>query len=327
MASWHAVAESAPRGHHGTFLVLACAVLITAGGPARGQKSPTPPISSADSAFAAADIPRAESLYYMAVRTRPRDPVAREELGGYLAKRGASRIAAVLLEEARMFGADPVAIAMQLAPVYESLGDWRALLSLPGAPLTVAQRRRAAWLMEHPQTSRADSTSLSLTGTVHADTLGRITIRIAGRPVVATIVASDAGVIVGAHIAGMAAMRFAPDSATVVLDSINIGAARLTMVPATVDPTVGGVIIGVSALRPMTIALDYVKRRAYLNQLRGTGRVIEIPFIRERGELRVSQGTPPRWRSLASVIAEAHTGRESAPITIDLRVGELRIAY
>ena len=257
---------------------------------------------------------------------RPRDPAAREELGGYLAKRGASRIAAVLLEEARMFGGNPAQIAAQLAPLYESLGDWRALLSLPGAPLSVAQRKRAAWLAEHPQTSRADAASLPLTGVIHGDTLGRLTIRIAGRPVVATILASDAGVIVGRRVAGMAS-RFAADTTTIVLDSIDIGAARLTVVPATVDPTINGATIGITALRPMTVAFDYVNKRAYLNQVRGSGRAITLPFFRERGEVRVSQGTPARWWSLASVLAAAHTGHESAPITIDLKAGELRIAY
>ena len=189
-------------------------------------------MSAADSAFAAADIPRAESLYYLSVRQRPRDPIAREALGRYLAMRGASRIAAVLLEEARMFGGDPGRIAAQLVPLYESLGDWRALLSLTGAPLTAAQRRRASWLAEHPSTIRADPTSLVLIGGARGDTLGRVTIRIAGRPVVAIIVARDVGVTVGARAAG-GVTHFAGDSTAIVLDSINIGAVRLSMVPAT----------------------------------------------------------------------------------------------
>jgi hypothetical protein len=264
-------------------------------------------------------------LYYAGVRQRPRDPIAREALGRYLAMRGASRIAAVLLEEARMFGGDPTRIATQLVPLYESLGDWRALLSLQGAPLTAAERRRAAWLTEHPQATRADSTSLPLTGTVRGDTLGRVTVRIAGRPVLATIVARDIGVTVGARAAGMAATHFTGDSTTVVLDSINFGAARRTMVPATVDPTMAGAIIGIGALRPMTIAFDYVKKRAYMNQPRGTGRFSVLPIFRDGGELRVPQAAPRRWSSLASVIAAAHT--ETGPITIDLRSGELRIAY
>jgi hypothetical protein len=324
VVSRHALAASAPRTFWGLF-IFACAGLSAAVVPAQEQQPR--PTSAADTAFAAADIPRAESLYYMAVRMQPRDPVAREALGGYLAMRGASRIAAVLLEEARMFGGDPARIATQLTPLYESLGDWRALLSLPGAALTLPRRRRVAWLAEHPPTIRADSTSLALTGTVRGDTMGRITIRIAGRPVVAIIVARDVGVTVGPRVAGTAATHFAGDSMTIVLDSINIGAARLAMVPATVDPSVGVAIIGIGVLSPMTMAFDYDKKRVYFNQLRGVGRAYTLPFFRDRGEFRVAEKAPVRWSSLASVIGAAHTGHEVGPVTIDLKAGEIRIAY
>lgn len=305
----------------------ALAVLTAAARLAGGQQSPPASTSAADSAFAAADIPRADSLYYLGVRQRPRDPVSREALGRYLAMRGASRIAAVLLEEARMFGGDPARIATQLVPLYESLGDWRALLSLPGAPMTLAQRRRAAWLMEHPPTVRTDSTSVALVGAVRGDTLGRVTIRIAGRPLVAIVVARDVGVIVGARVGGMAATHFAGDSTTIVLDSINIGAVRLTMVPATVDPASGVTIIGIGALSPMTVAFDYDKKRVYFNQLRGAARAYALPLFRDRGEFRVAERTPVRWSSLASVVGAAHTGKEAGPVTIDLKAGEIRIPY
>lgn len=284
-------------------------------------------MSAADSAFAAADIARAESLYYLDVQRRPRDPVAREALGRYLAMRGASRIAAVLLEEARMFGGDPVRVGAQLAPLYESVGDWRALLSLPSSPLSFAQRKRAAWLAEHPSTMRADSTSLALTGAIRGDTLGRVTIRIAGRPVVATVVARDIGLILGARTVVPGVRRFEGDSATIVLDSINIGAVRLSMVPATLDPTVGGAIIGLGALGPMTAAFDYGKKRVYFNQLRGTGRMYALPLFRDRGELRVAPKLPAQWWSLAALLASIEAGREAGPVTIDLKAGEIRIPY
>ena len=262
----------------------------------------------------------------MDARIRPRDPVAREALGRYLATRGAARIAAVLLEEARMFGGDPARIAAQLAPLYESLGDWRALLSLPGAPLTVAERKRAAWLTEHPPTVRADLTSVVLTGTVRGDTLGRITIRIAGRPVLAIIVARDVGVIVGARAVGTASIRFSGDSRTIVIDSIRIGAARLAMVPATLDTASGVAIIGIGALSPMNVAFDYERKRVLFNQPRGAGKTHTVPLFREHGELRIAETTPLRWLSLASFIARAYSGPGARPVTIDLKAGEIRIA-
>lgn len=284
-------------------------------------------MSAADSAFAAADISRADSLYYLAARLHPRDPAVREALGGYLAMRGASRIAAVLLEEARMFGGDPARIASQLVPVYESLGDWRALLSLPGAPLTVAERKRAAWLAEHPSTVRADSTSVVVFGAARGDTLGRISIRIAGKPIVAIIVARDIGVIVDPRVVGTAATHFQGDSTTIVLDSIVIGKARLATVPARIDSTGGVAIIGIGALSPMTIAFDYSKKRVFFNQPRGTGSVYALPLFRDRGQFRVAEKAPVRWSSLAATVAAVHTGHEAGPVTIDVKAGEIRIAY
>jgi hypothetical protein len=76
-------------------------------------------------------VAAAESLYYRGTTRRPRDPVARIALGRYLASRGALRVGAVLLEEARYFGADSVVVARELAPVYARLHDYAALAALP----------------------------------------------------------------------------------------------------------------------------------------------------------------------------------------------------
>ena len=112
---------------------------------------------------------------------------------------------------------------------------------------------------------------MALVGAVRGDTLGRITIRIAGRPVSAIVVAKDIGVIVGPS-AALSAIRFG-DSATVVLDSIGIGRVRLTFVPATVRPGLDGAIIGFAALSPMTLTLDYAKKRVLFNSCE-----VQAPF-------------------------------------------------
>lgn len=299
-------------------MVIAATALLA--GELSAQERPR--TSPADSAFAAADIPKADSLFYRAVRQRPRDPIAREALGEYLAMRGASRIAAVLLEEARMFGGDPARIATRLVPLYQSLGDWRALLSLAGAPLTVAERKRAAWLTEHPSAIRADSTSVALVGGVRGDTLGRITIRIAGRPVSAIVVARDVGVIIGSA-AALAAIRFG-DSTTVVLDSISIGRVRLTVVPAKVKPGLDGAIIGFAALSPMTVTFDYARKRVLFNQLRSGGPVLALPLFRVREDINVALTSPSRWSTLASFIGTAAAGLAARPVTIDLKASEVR---
>ena len=112
----------------------------------------------ADSLLAAGHLFAAESAYYAASRARPRDPVARAALGRYLAARGATRVAAVLLEEAQFFGGDSAALARVLAPLYARMGAYGALDSLRPSVLGVAERKRVKWLARHaPEVRLGDS--------------------------------------------------------------------------------------------------------------------------------------------------------------------------
>src|SRR5918992_2859111 len=115
---------------------------------------PTAPgdLARADALLKSGRVEAAEALYYRAARRRPRDPAARLALGRYLASRGATRIGAVLIEEARFFGASPALAALHLAPLYSRLGDYKALALLPSAPLSAAERARAEWLAKNPST-------------------------------------------------------------------------------------------------------------------------------------------------------------------------------
>jgi hypothetical protein len=54
------------------------------------------------------------------------------------------------MEEARYFGGDAKIIGAYLAPVYARLGDFRALATLPGSPLSYGERVRAEWLRDNP---------------------------------------------------------------------------------------------------------------------------------------------------------------------------------
>jgi hypothetical protein len=110
-------------------------------------------VARADSLLRRGRVFAAESLYYTAVRREPRDPAARLALGRYHAARGALRVGAVLMEEARFFGGDANTVARELAPVYARLGDYRALASLPGSPLSAADRSRTDWLKSNPPAS------------------------------------------------------------------------------------------------------------------------------------------------------------------------------
>src|SRR5581483_3952950 len=68
-------------------------------------------VARADTLLVAGRVFAAESLYYYAVRIDPRNPTARLALGKYLAERGALKVGAVLMEEARYFGGDPGVVA------------------------------------------------------------------------------------------------------------------------------------------------------------------------------------------------------------------------
>src|SRR5687768_11679768 len=109
-------------------LVGATALLLAATpDPSSAQRAPTPTrqseLARADALLKAGRVEAAEALYYREARRRPRDPAARMALGRYLASRGATRIGAVLIEEARFFGANPAVAALHLAPIYARLGD------------------------------------------------------------------------------------------------------------------------------------------------------------------------------------------------------------
>ena len=149
----------------------------------------------ADSLFRNGQVFAAESLYYLAARRQPRNPATRLALGRYLAARGALKVGAVLMEEARFFGGDPDAVARELAPVYARIGDYKSLSSLPAGILTSAERARAEWLrMNPPSHAGPDSMAVAY---VPADEegLGRVTLIIAGDTAEAVIDPSVFGLV------------------------------------------------------------------------------------------------------------------------------------
>jgi hypothetical protein len=155
-------------------------------------------LARADALLRAGRIEAAEALYYREARRRPRDPAVRLALGRYLASRGATRIGAVLIEEARFFGASPAVAAIHLAPLYARLGDYKALALLPAAPLSAGERARAEWLAKNPPTVMGpDSVSVALASAEDESTpvLGSVTVLIDGGPVVAEIDPSVRGLV------------------------------------------------------------------------------------------------------------------------------------
>ena len=174
---------------------LVAAVVLVAGMAARPAAAQRSTVARADRLLAAGRVFAAETLYYWAARRSPRDPEARLALGRYLAARGAWRVGAVLMEEARFFGGDPKSVALHLAPVYERLGDYRALASLPGSSLPYADRARADWLREHPPAIDGPDSVEVPYYTRRGSTIGAIVVRIGGDSLLATLDLRSTGLV------------------------------------------------------------------------------------------------------------------------------------
>lgn len=198
-------------------------------------------VPQADSMLASGRVGAAESLYYAASSARPRDAVARAALGRYLAARGALRIGAVLLEEARLFGGDTARIARSLAPIYGSLGDYRALAMLPASPLSGVEQKRVRWLVSHaPVLEFPDSiAALPYKPLVDGSAIGTVSLGIGERRVDALIDPRISGVLVSGRSANRRAgfRIFGEDStgAVAIIPELHIGDVTLSNVPARLD--------------------------------------------------------------------------------------------
>jgi hypothetical protein len=222
-------------------------------------------IARADSLLAAGRVAAAEALYYEVLRVRPRDPAARAALGRYLASRGRLKPGAVLLEEARLFGGDTASIARLLAPLYESLGEYRALATLPRSPLSTAEQARVRWLVSHPPVLEFPDSVARIPYKPLADGtgLGVILAGIGERVVPARIDPAATGVVVS----GPGAKRyrgvrtFGEDSSGVVaiVPELHVGDVTLSNVPARlkVDATKRS-----KARVDVSIGLDVLRRLA-----------------------------------------------------------------
>jgi hypothetical protein len=219
----------------------------------------------ADSLLALGRLDRAESLYYAAVRVRPRDPQARWALGRFLAERGAQRVAVTLFEESLQFGGDAATISPDLAPLYLSLGDYHALAALPSSPLTSGERSRAVWLESHPTRLVAPDSVLTaiLKSSGDSTYIARVPLRVNGHVVDAFIDAATHGIVLSDSMAGTSkAHMFVEKDArgrstfAGAADSIGIGRLVMTNAPVTVAPITVAAIVGLDALARFAPTLD-----------------------------------------------------------------------
>jgi tetratricopeptide (TPR) repeat protein len=250
-------------------LLLAIALLAAAPLHAQGV------LARADNLLRVGRMFAAETLYYYAVRRAPRDPEARLALGRYLAARGALRIGAVLMEEARYFGADPKKVAVYLAPVYTQLGDFRALAGLPNTPLHNAERSRAEWLRENPPTVEGpDSISIHWTPS-DTGALGTVVVRVGQETVHATLDPRAHGLVLDTawmrrKETKVFASKFDNDvrNAAGVTLAIALGEFRVRQVLTSFAPQASPAqaVIGLDVLMPFAPTIDAAARRILLRK-------------------------------------------------------------
>jgi tetratricopeptide (TPR) repeat protein len=285
--------------------------------------------TEAESLLANGRVAPAESILFQAATNQPHDPEARIALGRYLAARGALRVAAVLLEEARLFGADTRRVGRELAPLYRTLGDYQSLVTLAGSPLTREERSQAAWLVSHQPTLEMDDTaSVAYRAPVDTGTLGRVTLQIGSSRFDASVDPRKHGIVLDASRRRLASALFSYDSSATlgVLEQVRLGSATLGNVTvafqALGDPR--RAIIGLDVL--MKLAPTFDAQRHHIVLRRG-GRVAQdhvgdrYPVLFEAGGVRVLRGD--HFVSL--------TGAEMTPVlrdrawTLDVRRGELLV--
>ena len=312
------------RPHVRSFLALLAAAssLVAARAAAAQELLP-------DSLLAGGQVAPAESLYFAYAASNPRDPIARAALGRYLGARGASRVGAVLLEEARFFGGNPRTVAIDLAPLYRALGDYRALVTLPASPLSMTERAQAAWLASHPPTLQMPD-SLGVPYTPAGDGLGTLTIRVGGRALTATIDPRRSGIVIDAAASGDTSIRVfrVTDAAPItgVASVVRLGDLVLGNVPATIEP-VGErrAVIGLDVLRPFAPTFDPMRKRIVL---RRNGRIapgaagVHVPALFDDDDVRVLRGD--HFTSMAD--AEVAASLRSRRWTLDARRGEVVLA-
>jgi hypothetical protein len=217
-------------------------------------------VARADTLLIAGRVFAAESLYYIAVRRGPRDPVARLALGRYLAQRGALKVGAVLMEEARFFGGDPTRVAVELAPVYQRLGEYNHLAALPAIAVPYGERMRAEYLRDNPP-AIAGPDSASVDYIVNdSQLLGRVQLLIGADTVMATIDARTEGLVLDTSWAKRKELRRFGSRNTnirdlnVVTPGMALGPYTFTNVPTRFAPQPG--------VARATIGLDLVGQLA-----------------------------------------------------------------
>jgi hypothetical protein len=287
---------------------LAAAALMTAGRLA----AQSPRLVAADSLLQQGLVEQAETMYYAAARAAPRDPNARLGLGRYLIERGATRVGAVLVEEAVQFGLDPATAAPVLARAYATLGDYASLSRLSPAFVGASTIARARWLIDHPTREAAPDSVIvvDFRERMAGDTIGTLPVRINGRNFTAVVSARAHEITLGNDIANATrARRFetAVDSGRAlrlaIVDSIDFGKLSVRNLPTRIDASGAerGVLIGLDALMRFAPTFDGGASRLTLHSSGSVGATTtqhtDLATLLVDNELLVA--TSGGWASIA----------------------------
>jgi len=277
----------------------------------------------ADSLLALGRLASAESAYYAASRANPRDPAARAALGKYLAARGATKVGAVLLEEARFFGGDSISLARALVPMYERLNDYASIDTLAPNVLTMAERRRAHWLRERPPAAlfRDSIVLISYRPVGDGSGLGTVLIRVGNAELPAVVDPRVSGLVVPA------AMRrdvrtFDSRSSLGVVDLLRIGGIPFANVPAALTSPDEKLRVGFDVLAQYSPTLD--PRRGLLTLRRPQRRSpapagARVPALYDTNGLRLLIGD--RWQPTTAAMPAMLLA--TRPWTWDSRRGDV----
>lgn len=319
-------------------IAAALAALLARPGAAQrvsGQATPSD-LARAEALLRAGRVDAAETMFYRAVKRRPRDPATRLALGRYLASRGATRPGAVLIEEARFFGASATVAAIHLAPLYQRLWDFKALALLPAAPLTSGERARAEWLVKNvPAIAGGDSVTVAFAvADDSSQAVGMVALQIDGATVEATIDPAVGGISLDTSFARTASVKgFASSPAAIqagtgatpaVALRATLGGFTFTNLAVSLEPMGAG--------RAARVGLDFLSRfaptfdphRGQLTLRRGGKVARSLPG--ERVPLLVdAAGSWVVWEGRPESLSAADVTRRlrGARWTLDAKRGEI----
>lgn len=222
---------------------------------AQGSRRVDP--SPAELAIAMGELDMAEEALYDRARRSPRDPSSRGTLGAFLAARGKFLVGATLLEEARFFGGDTVAIETRLAEVYRWTGRYGRIASLAAAPISHELRASMRAAGEAAPAGAASATVPLRPNELFG--LGRITIVVGGETIEADIQPLSNGLVLPSTMSLFAAVEPSGgrgDTTFAVARSVAIGGVRFGPLPAVLVPSLRVATIGLDVLGQLHPTFD-----------------------------------------------------------------------